>query len=343
MKIILAVDGGGIRGIIPAAVLVYLENKIQEITGDPRIRMGNMVDFVAGTSTGSIIGALMLIPDESGMYPKYKMSDIVDFYFDLGDKVFKTHFLHDIKTLWGLFGPRFPSSNIEEPLLKELNHYKLKDLMRPCMFSGYDIEKREVKFYTNKDDGQKYAEYYIKDVIRGSTSIPSYFAPAHFQYGVDVNTIVDGGVFVNNPSLAAYTEVSKTLFKGQYETRKYNPHDLVIISLGTGSYKQKSYLYKKTKNWGKAAWMLPVIDVLLTSHSEVTNYEMEKLFASYDSKHNYKRINVPIKIGSANAMDSSKENLTKLLKDVNQYIEDNKEMLNVLAREIVDLNLILKK
>jgi patatin-like phospholipase/acyl hydrolase len=67
MKIILSIDGGGMRGVIPAAILVYLENKIQEITEDPRLRIGNVVDFVAGTSTGSIIGALMLIPDETGI------------------------------------------------------------------------------------------------------------------------------------------------------------------------------------------------------------------------------------------------------------------------------------
>jgi len=343
MKIILSIDGGGMRGVLPAAVLVYLENKIQEITQDPRIRMGNMVDFVAGTSTGSVIGTLMLIPDENNLYPKYKMSDIINFYFDLGEKVFKSSFLNDLKTVWGLFGPKFPAGNIEEPLLKELDHYKLKDLLKPCMFSGYDIEKRKVIFYTNKDDCEKYADYYVKDIVRGSTSIPSIFSPARFQYGVDINTIVDGGVFANNPSLAAYIEVSKTLFKGQYETTKYNPHDLIVISLGTGSYKQKPYMYKKTKRWGKANWMLPIIDVLLTSHSEVTSYEMEKLFAAYNSSHNYKRLNPPIKIGSSDPMDASKENLTLLLKDANNYIEENKEMLNVLAREICDIKFLLKK
>ena len=112
MKIILSIDGGGIRGIIPATILSYLEQKIQEIVNDNRIKIGNLIDFVAGTSTGSVIGSLMLIPDDNNFYPKYKMTEIIDFYLSLGDKVFRHNLLHDIKNVWGLFGPRFKNSNI---------------------------------------------------------------------------------------------------------------------------------------------------------------------------------------------------------------------------------------
>lgn len=340
MKIILSIDGGGIRGIVPAAVLSYLEEKIQDVMGDNRIRIGNLVDFVAGTSTGSIVGSLMLLPNSTKMTPKYKMSEIVQMYFDLGDDVFKKHFWHNLKTMWGIFGPQFPNSNIEEPLFNFFGHHKLDDLLKPCMFSGYDITKRRVNFYTNRDENKKYAHYYVKDVVRGSTSIPAYFKPAFFQDGVDINTIVDGGLFANNPAMSAYVEVSKTLFNNRKITKRYDPHNLIILSLGTGEINQKSYKYKKVKRWGKAQWMLPSLDVLLTSHSEVTNYQMEKLFEAYDFKHNYKRINPPIRIASSSALDASKNNLTNLLKDVNRYIEENKEMLNTLAREICDLNFL---
>jgi len=341
MKIILSIDGGGVRGIIPAAVLAYLEKKIQEIQKDDRIRIANLVDFVAGTSTGSIISAAMLIPDEKGK-PKYNMDDIVQMYFNFGDQVFKKRLGHQLKTLWGLLGPAFPSSNIEPLLLKEMGHAKLSDLIKPVMISGYDIEKRRVNFYTNDDKNQKYEDYYVKDVVRGSTSIPAYFPPARFNYGVDVNTIVDGGVFANNPSLAAYIEVSKTLFKGEEKCKKRHAHDVLVLSLGTGLIKQKPFLYKKSKKWGKAQWMMPVIDVLLSSHAEVTNYEMEKIFDAYESPHNYKRLNPPVVLGDPSGLNGSKDNLTNLLKDVKNYTDANKDMLNTLAREIIDLNFLLK-
>jgi len=331
MKIILSIDGGGIRGIVPAAVLDYLEKKIQEIQEDKRIRLVNLVDFVAGTSTGSIVGAAMMIPSENNKKPKYKLEDIVQMYFNMGDDVFKKRFFHSLKTVWGLLGPTYPASNIEPLLLQKFGHNKMRDLIKPCMIAGYDIEKRRANFYTNKDVDKKYEDYYVKDVVRGSTSIPAYFPPALFNHGTDVNTIVDGGVFANNPSLSAYIEVSKTLFKH----KKMHPRDVFVISLGTGVIKQRPFPHKKSKKWGKAQWMMPVIDVLLSSHSEVTNYEMEKIFDAENSKFNYKRLNPPIVLGDSSGLNASKDNLTNLLKDVKNYTDANKNMLDAIARDII--------
>ena len=257
-------------------------------------------------------------------------------YFSMGDDVFKKRFLHNLKTVWGLFGPTFPASNIEPLLLQKFEHAKLKELLKPCLIAGYDIEKRRANFYTNKS-GDKYEDYYVKDVVRGSTSIPAYFPPALFNHGTDVNTIVDGGVFANNPSLAAYIEVSKTLFK-----RKIQPHNVLVISLGTGLINQRPFPYKKSKKWGKAQWMMPVIDVLLSSHSEVTSYEMERIFDADNSKKQYKRLNPPIILGDSSGLNASKDNLTNLLKDVKNYTDDNKDMLDELAREIIRIKRLPK-
>lgn len=339
MKIILSIDGGGIKGIIPATILTYLEQKIQVLLNDNRLHLCNLIDFIAGTSTGSIIGALMLIPNERGDTSKYNMSEISDFYLSLGDKVFKTNLLYNLKTCYGLFGPRYQNSNIEQILLNKFDHFKLKDLIKPCMFSGYDIEKRKIIFYTNTDLTQKYNDFYVKDIVRGSTSIPSYFSPAHFNVGTSYNTIIDGGLFANNPSFATFIEISKSLSSN----KPYNPQDIMIISLGTGYVSKKTYNYKKVKNWGKAEWVVPIIDILISANSEITDYQINKLFSSYNALHNYKRLNPKILLASPNPLDASKENLINLIKDAKNYIEENKEMLDILAREICDINFLFKK
>jgi uncharacterized protein len=338
LKIILSIDGGGIKGIIAAIILSYLEEKIQDVTNDNRIKIGDLIDFVAGTSTGSIIGALMLVPDDEGTHPRYKMSEIADFYLSLGDKVFKQNLLHDLSTLWGLFGPKFPTTNIEAPLIKKFSGYKLKDLVKPCMFTGYDIEKRKVVFFTNNDQTQKYINYYVKDVVRGSTAIPSYFTPAYFNDGVNTNTIIDGGLFANNPSFAAFIETSKTLSANH----SFDPASILIISIGTGCINKKSYTFKKVMRWGKAKWVVPLFEILLSANSEVTDYEIKKLFSSYNSLHNYKRLNPPIILGSSDSLNASKKNLINLIKDTNKYIDENKTMLDTLAREIYDINFMFK-
>lgn len=327
-KIILSLDGGGIRGIVTASVLNYLEEKIQEITKDDRIHLADLVDFVGGTSTGSIIGGLMIIPEnESSTKPKFYMSEIVDLYFGLGEQVFKPNLWRNIKTLWGLIGPKYDVKNLELPLLQEMGFTKLKQLTKPCMFPAYDINKAKVVFYTNKDQGQKYAEYYIKDVVRGSTSIPPYFKPAFFKYGVDENTLIDGGVFANNPTLSSMIEASKTF--------DVKPKDMLIISLGTGKINRKTYPINKVKNWGTINWILPLIDILLESHAEVTDYQMQKIFSN---PKNYIRINPPIILGNSSAVDSSKENIINLSVDAETYIMKNRGFLDNLAKEIIKIN-----
>jgi len=217
-----------------------------------------------------------------------------------------------------------------------VDHYKLKDLVQPCVFTGYDIDKRRVNIYTNRDKNEKYADYYVKDVVRGSTSIPAFFRPAYFQEGTDINTIIDGGVFANNPAMVAYIEASKTLFDNK-GVRDINPHEMIVISLGTGMGEKTKYPYKKTKRWGAAQWFFPILNILLSGSSDIVDYQMSKLFAAYGRSDNYKRINPPLVYSTAPSTDGSIENITNLLKDANTYIEKNKELLNVLAREICDI------
>jgi patatin-like phospholipase/acyl hydrolase len=336
MKIILSIDGGGIRGIVPAAILNYLETRIRLIRKDDRIKIANLVDLVAGTSTGSIIGSLMIIPEEKKKRALYSMKDIMDMYVEMGPEVFKKNRWHSIKTLWGLIGPKYSASNIEDPLIQMLDHYKLKDLIQPCVFTGYDIDKRRVNIYTNKDKNEKYADYYVKDVVRGSISIPAFFRPAYFQEGPDLNTIIDGGVFANNPSMVAYIEASKTLFDHE-DAKEMDPNDLLVISLGTGLGERTKYPYEKTKRWGAAQWFFPILNILLSASSDIVDYQMNKLFAAYGRPDNYKRINPPLEYSSNSATDGSRENITNLIKDANAYIDNNREFLNVLAREICDI------
>jgi len=340
MKIILSIDGGGIRGIVSAAILNYLEKKIQEIQGNPRIKIGSLVDLVAGTSSGSIIGSMMLLPcDEKKTIPRYSMQEIVDLYINMGSKFFKKQSLYNLRTLWGLFGPKYPASNIKNPLLQILDHYKLQDLVKPCLFTGYDINKRRANIYINKD--KKYGQYYIKDIIRGSASIPGYFPPAYFRDGIDIHTIIDGRVFANNPALIAYLEAFKIFFNFKGGIKTMGPHEMMVISIGTGSFKKKSFSYNKVKKWGITQWFFPILDIFLSDSSDVVNYKMQKIFKAYGRPDNYKRINPPLHFSSPSLTDVSKKNITNLLKDAHIYINENKFFLNILAREICDLNYLI--
>jgi len=332
---VLSVDGGGIKGVVPATILQYLENKIKDITGDCKIKISDYIDFVSGTSTGSILGAGILIPNEKGK-AKYSMEQIVNLYYQFGQKIFKKNFLRNLRTLWGIIGPKYSKNDIENIFLETFDHLKMCELLKPCLFTGYDIDQRRSNIYTNWDENQKYKNIFVKDVVRGSTCVPSFFPPAYFRDNVYIHTIVDGGVFATNPSIVTYVEISKTKFNG-LEPKLYTPEDIILISLGTGISNEKNYPYKKSKKWGKLQWILPAMDIIMSSQAETVDYEMNKLFESYKSKDNYYRLEPKLVFASSDFTDASKENLDNLVQDSLNFIMENKDKLDELAYKLCDL------
>ncbi|KAK6792806.1 hypothetical protein RDI58_011887 [Solanum bulbocastanum] len=77
---ILSIDGGGIRGIIPATILSFLESQLQELDGKDA-RLADYFDVIAGTSTGGLVTAMLTAPDENHR-PLYAAKDITPFYLE---------------------------------------------------------------------------------------------------------------------------------------------------------------------------------------------------------------------------------------------------------------------
>ncbi|KAK6128671.1 hypothetical protein DH2020_037583 [Rehmannia glutinosa] len=77
---VLSIDGGGVRGIIPATILAFLESKLQELDG-PNSRLADYFDIVAGTSTGGLLATMITAPNQEDR-PLYAAKEIVDFYLE---------------------------------------------------------------------------------------------------------------------------------------------------------------------------------------------------------------------------------------------------------------------
>ncbi|KAK4269910.1 hypothetical protein QN277_023006 [Acacia crassicarpa] len=84
---ILAIDGGGIRGILPSVILKQFELSLQKLNSSARI--AEYFDVVAGTSTGGLIAALLTAPDPQNKdRPLYSADDILQFYRQHGPSIF---------------------------------------------------------------------------------------------------------------------------------------------------------------------------------------------------------------------------------------------------------------
>ena len=89
---VLSIDGGGIRGVIPATILIYVEKKLIEITKNPNARIADLFDIIVGTSTGGILGCFYLTPNskinDKGPSSKYNAGQALEFYSEEGYGIF---------------------------------------------------------------------------------------------------------------------------------------------------------------------------------------------------------------------------------------------------------------
>lgn len=310
MKKILSIDGGGIRGIIPGQVLIALEAKIQQKTGNPEARIADFFDFFAGTSTGGILTCILLCPsDDDPKKARFSAKEAVELYIKNGNKIFDAGLWHKITSLNGIAEEKYEANGLENCLQTYFNELKLNELLKPCIITAYDIDRRETKFFAQHDfaiQGDK-ANFFIKDVCRATSAAPTYFEAELIKSISGVSyPCVDGGVFANNPALCAYSEVRNA--KGSPTAK-----DMFIVSIGTGSADER-YRYKQAKNWGAIGWVKPVIDIMMSGAAEITDYHLVKMFSADGNLDNYIRIQ-PNSLRDANPQmdDVSKENIQALV------------------------------
>ncbi|MFP3435364.1 patatin-like phospholipase family protein, partial [Paraburkholderia sp. SIMBA_061] len=84
----------------------------------------------------------------------------------------------------------------------------MNELLKPSLITAYDIERRKAHFFRQHDAAKhKGKNFLVCDAVRSTTAAPTYFECAHIKDGLNRDyTLIDGGVFANNPTLCAYAE-----------------------------------------------------------------------------------------------------------------------------------------
>jgi patatin-like phospholipase/acyl hydrolase len=316
---VLSIDGGGIRGIIPGQILVSLEKKLKEGTGNDTARIAEYFELIAGTSTGGILTCIYLCPDleNNPPRPRFSAEQAVDLYLDRGDEIFDVSLWQKIKSGGGLLDEKYTADELEEAFEDYFGDLKLSDLLKPCLITAYDIRRRKATFFTSHDAVKKAMnDYHIKEVARATSAAPTYFELARVKSLTLVPyPLIDGGVFANNPALCAYAEARSKL-KGNPTAR-----NMVVLSLGTG-YAKKQYSYKEAKDWGGAEWIKPLIDILMSGVSETVNFQLGQIFDSVKKPKQYLRINDELLFAGPDMDDASTENLSHLRQEGTRIAEE---------------------
>lgn len=191
---ILVLTGGGVRGLIPLLVL----SKIEELTGK---KTGELFDFMAGTSTGSVNCGIMAVADDDGNN-RYSAQNIVDNYMDNIRMMFSAPWYHQFLTLFGIFGPRY----LPEGKLSVLNGYfansRLANVATNILVPVYDVVENSLKIIRNWAPSGKtlHSNYLLTDLIHGASNPPMLFSPQSFTIDGEKKIFIDPGVVLNNPA-----------------------------------------------------------------------------------------------------------------------------------------------
>jgi patatin-like phospholipase/acyl hydrolase len=329
---VLTIDGGGIRGIIPAVILDCIEKELQRKSGNPHACLADYFDLIAGTSTGGILTCFYLLPAVStnGLHSKYPASEAITLYAEHGKDIFKPKANKLFRGISNLFSEKYSEEYLEKILLDVMGDVCLSQTRKNALVTAYDITNRKAVLFSSTG-AKRYVhrDYYLRDVARATSAAPTYFklATVHALGGAAAY-LIDGAMFAADPTLCAVVEANKSVFDTCAQP-KFS--DMYIVSIGTGK-EIKKYDYKKAQKWGIIQWAVPVLNILMSAASEVGSYQVRQLFDVAGCSENYVRLEPGLNKAAPDMDDASKNNIDKLKDAGLYYIAENAETLD----EIVD-------
>lgn len=349
---ILSIDGGGIRGIIPAIILAEIEKRTKK-------PICELFDLVAGTSTGGILALGLAKPDpkkpkeahDSAKEPHYSAKDLIDLYRQEGKYIFREPFIERWMDTDDLIRPKYPSEGRDKVLSNYFGDTPLKDALTEVFITSYDVELRAPVFFTSKQEKKVTDSLVFRKICNGFTmkqaamatsAAPTYFQPYQIPTAHRTEkgfySLIDGGVFANNPASLALMEAiidSKKAAQEHPEKEELRLEDVLVVSLGTGSLTRR-YPYEQAKNWGLLGWVQPLINITLDGSSEAVAVQLEQLLPRADKKPpQYYRFQQFLNSANDNIDDASEKNIKNLEVLANLIIEERTDDLDELCRQLL--------
>ncbi len=280
---ILSIDGGGIRGLIPAKVLAELEAKL--LQSNPDKKLHEYFDLICGTSTGAILATAIALG-----IPADKL---VGFYKENARVIFPKWFLKVIPRkarvlLTSIYSNKALHKKLEE-IFKEANGGKVPIIdnlkTKVCIptFNGATGEINVLKTRHHAEYNRDY-KLPVHEAVLSSASAPIYFPPHSFSFsnehgsGSNVN-MIDGGIFANNPALIGVLEATEKL--------GYDFTDISLLSLGTGTGKHIIKTSWRSKDL--FYWLFPkprLLDIVLDSQAQITEQYLNFLNRIFNKQAN---------------------------------------------------------
>jgi predicted acylesterase/phospholipase RssA len=305
---VLAIDGGGTRGIIPALILQEIEKR----TGQPVYRS---FDLIAGTSTGAILALGLTRPsDADAREPAYTAGDIVRFYEEHGAEIFP-HWPSAVRALRRIFRPAYDADTLEQLYAMFFSDVRLQEALTNLLVPVYDIEEGRRVWFTALG---AHAQVLMRELVRGATAAPTYLPPArvysHARAPAKTSVAaVDGALFANNPAQAAF-EAAQTLRAG-------SDTSVLLLSLGTGASRRPAK-FEEAWGWGILGWMDPLLEIAYSDPS--IDHALRQVM---EPKNTYVRLQPDLGSPAIALDDSEPATLSRMREATLRYLSANAQEL----------------
>lgn len=310
---VLAIDGGGIRGLLPGVVLAELERLSGHATHE-------LFDLIAGSSAGGLVACALTVPGDQGG-ARWTANEVTGIFEREGSRIFRRTLGRSLRTRFGFSRPRYSDEALNEVLTDYLGSMRLRDATTGLMVCSYDVERRTpVRFNSwdaRADVGHDRA---LWQVARSTIAAPTYFAPMRITPpGKHApGSLIDGGIVAHNPALLA--AIAGATQRPQEQ--------VTIVSLGTGAL-NKRLRWEEASTWGAVRWARPMIDMFFDASSSIVQEQLDQMLG--ERNH---RFQIPL-TGCTEAMDdASPRNLAALRRNAELLIEERHDQLAQLAHDL---------
>lgn len=336
---ILSIDGGGIRGIIPAKILAEIEKR----TGK---RICELFDLIAGTSTGGILALGLTKPNpKQPKEPHYTAKELSELYRENGDRIFYEPFTERFTDVDDLVRPKYSSDGRDNVLTQYFGDTALPDALKEVFITSYDIELRAPVFFTSKSRKQVTDSLVFRKICTGFTmkqaamatsAAPTYFEPYQVPTAHRTDrgfySLVDGGIFANNPTSLALMEA---IIDSKKAGNPLHLEEILVVSLGTGSLTRR-YPYDQAKNWGLIGWVQPLLNITLDGSSEAVAVQLEQLLPKAENEPpQYYRFQQFLSTANDRMDDASEENIKNLEKLADLIIAQRTDDLDEMCKQLL--------
>ena len=338
---VLSIDGGGIRGLVPALVLEELERRLKAKGKTEPLHA--YFDLVAGTSTGGILAAGLTSPHpQDTSRPAATPAELVALYRDQGGEIFDRSFFRAVRkafanvfsgNLTGVVEEKYTHGPLEERLRKTLGDRRISEALTSVLITAYDIAERTtvvMKKRPLRPDEEPHDDFLFWQAARATSAAPTYFEPARVTNLTQRKsmTLVDGGVYANNPAVCAFVEAHK--MGATSET-------MLLVALGTG-HQNRAYSYYETRNWGPINWInpahgAPIISILMHGQCHAAEHQLEMLLNGR-GRTNYYRFDAELAGVNDEMDDASDENLAALERFARRLIEAESASLDAIVERL---------